>query len=77
MAYPSLTTGPKLLKIKTKNDEIEELRYKAEKHDYENILKSLKIDKDYYKEIKIELKETSYYIISSTLSIVNPRLVFR
>ena len=41
---------PSLLKVKTKDDEIKDLKYKAEKHDYENILKSLEIDNDYYKK---------------------------
>ena len=34
---------PELLKIKT-NDEIKELKCRTEKHDPENVLKSLKID---------------------------------
>ena len=34
---------PTLLKITTKDDEIEELKYKTEKHDQENILKLPKI----------------------------------
>ena len=29
---------PSLLKVKTKDDEIKDLKHKAEKHDYENIL---------------------------------------
>ena len=41
---------PSLLKVTTKDDEIRELQYKTEKHDHENILKSLKIDSDYYKK---------------------------
>ena len=42
--YPSLNNDPELLQMKTKDDEIKDLHYKREKHDYENILKSLKID---------------------------------
>ena len=33
-----------MLKSKTKDDEIKNLKNKTEKHDHENILKSLKID---------------------------------
>ena len=41
---------PELLKIKTKDDEIKELKYIYEKHDHEKIIKSLKIDNEYYKK---------------------------
>ena len=47
--YPNLNE-PELLKIKTRDDEIKNLKYQTEKHDHENILKSLKIDKEYYKK---------------------------
>ena len=43
MAYPNLNGDPELLKIK-RDDEIKNLKYQKEKHDHENILKSLKID---------------------------------
>ena len=39
--YPNLNNETKLFKIKTKDDEIEELKYKTEKHGHENILKAL------------------------------------
>ena len=48
--YPNLNIDPELLKIKTKDDEIKDLKYKTEKHDYENISKSLKIDSEYYRK---------------------------
>ena len=32
----------------TRDNKIEELEYKTEKHDYKNILKSLIIDKEHY-----------------------------
>ena len=38
------------MKIKTRDDEIENLKYQTEKHDHENVLKSLKVDNDYYKK---------------------------
>ena len=56
--YPNLNKEPELLKIKTKEDEIKDLKYKTEKHDFENILKSLKIDNEYYeKRYKSLIKE--------------------
>ena len=48
---------PTLLTITTKDDEFEELKYKTEKHDHENILKSLKIDNEYYKKKYKSLNE--------------------
>ena len=47
--YPNLNNDPELLKI-TKDDEIKDLKYKSEKHDHEKILRSLKIDNEYYKK---------------------------
>ena len=44
--YPDLKNEPELLKIKTRDNEIKNLKYQTEKHDYENILKSLKIDNE-------------------------------
>ena len=46
---------PSLLKVKTKEDEIKDLKFKAEKHDYENILKSREID--YYKNKSVNKKK--------------------
>ena len=46
--YPSSNIDPELLKIKTRDDETKNLKYQTKKHDHENILKSLKIDKEYY-----------------------------
>ena len=48
--YPILNNDPQLLRIETEDDETEDLRYRTEKHYYENLLKSLKIDKEYYKK---------------------------
>ena len=48
--YPNLKTDDvELLTIKTKEDQSKELQYKTEKHDFENILKSLKSDNESYK----------------------------
>ena len=41
--YPDLKNEPELLKIKTKDDQLKELQYRTEKHDFDNILKSLKM----------------------------------
>ena len=38
------------MKIKTRDDEIKNLKYQTEKHDNENILKSLKSDNESYKK---------------------------
>ena len=48
--YPDLKNEPEILKIKTRDDEIKNLKYQTEKHDHENILKSLKADNEYYKK---------------------------
>ena len=53
MAYPKFNGNgdPQLLTYKTKDDEIEQPKFKTEKHDYENFLNSLKIDNDYFKKV--------------------------
>ena len=43
---PNLNNDPELSKINTKADEIKDLKLRTEKHNHENFLKSLKIDKD-------------------------------
>ena len=48
--YLNLNNEPELLKIKTRDDEIKNLKYQTEKHDHEDLLKSLKIDIEYYKK---------------------------
>ena len=59
--YPNLNNDPELLKTKTRDHEIKDLRYKSEKQDYENILKSLKFDNDYYTKKYKSLKKRKYY----------------
>ena len=39
MAYPNVNSYPEFFKITNKNDEIEEIKFKLEKHDYEKIVK--------------------------------------
>ena len=48
--YPDLKNEPELLKTKTRDDEIKNLKYQTEKLDHENLLKPLKIDNEYYKK---------------------------
>ena len=76
---------PELLKFKTKDDEIEELKVWTEKHDNEKNLKSLKIGIDYlrknYKNSigrkkRLIFSEKTFGMFSaktsSTLSLLNP-----
>ena len=83
--YPDLKNEPELLKIKTRDDEIKNLKYQSEKHDHENILKSLKVDNEYYKKIYKSLNKKKILLIiteilvgsgstigSSALSIISP-----
>ena len=53
--YPNLNNNPELLETKSKGDIIEEMKYKTEKHDHENRLKSRKIDDENYKKKYINL----------------------
>ena len=48
--YPNIYIEPELLKIKTRADETINLKYQTEEHDHENILKSPKIDDEYYQK---------------------------
>ena len=64
---PNIRNEPELLKIKTRDDEIKKIKYRTEKHDHENILKSLKIDDDYYKKYKNLKKKKILLIITEIL----------
>ena len=83
--YPDLKNEPELLKIKTRDDEIKNLKYQTEKHDHENILKSLKSDNQYYtkkykslnrKKVLMIITEillgSGSAISSSAMSMINP-----
>ena len=83
--YPDLKNEPEFLKIKTRDDEIKNLKYQTEKHDHENILKSLKIDNEYYKKKYKGLNKKKILLIiteilvgsastisSSTMGLINP-----
>ena len=86
--YPKLKTDDvELLRIKTKDDQLKELQYKTEKHDHENILKSLKVDNEYYKKKYKNLNKKKVLLIIteiligsgsaislSTMSLINPSI---
>ena len=86
--YPDLKNEPELLKIKTRVDEIKNLKYQTEKHDHENILKSLKVDNENYKKKYKSLNKKKVLLIiteilvgagsavgSSTMGLINPGAV--
>ena len=86
-SYLDLKNDVELLKIKTKDDQLKELQYKTEKHDHENILKSLKIDNEYYKKKYKSLNKKKVLLIiseilvgsgsaigTSTMSLINPSI---
>ena len=83
--YPNLKVYPELLKLKTKDAEIEDLNYRTDKHDHEKKLKSLKIDNEYYrkkhknsnkKKILIIITEilvgSASAVGSSAMGLINP-----
>ena len=83
--YPDLKNEPEVLKIKTRDDEIKNLKYQTEKHDHENFLKSLKSDNEYYKKKYKNLNKKKVLLIitemlvgagsavgSSTMGLINP-----
>ena len=46
MAYPNINGDAEFLKLKTRDDEIKNLKSQTEKHDFDNVLKSLKNDNE-------------------------------
>ena len=83
--YPILNNEPELLKIRTRDYEIKNLKYQTEKHDHEIILKSLKMDSEYYKKKYKSLNKKEVLLIileilvgtgsavgSSTMGLINP-----
>ena len=83
--YPDLKNEQEMLKIKTKDDEIKNLKYQTAKHDHESIMKSFKIDKKYYKKKYKTLNKKKILLIitesligsgsaigSSTMGLINP-----
>ena len=85
MAYPNINNDPEVLKIETRDDESKNLKYQTEKHDFDNILKSLKSDNEKYKKKNKSLNKKKILLIiteklvgtgsavgSSTMSLINP-----
>ena len=85
---PNLNNEPEFLRIKTRDEEIKNLKYQTEKHDHENILKSLKIDDEYYKTKYSSLNKKKVLLIiteilvgscsamgSSAMGLINPGAV--
>ena len=85
MTYPNKNIEPELLKTKTGDDEIKNLKYQTEKHYHEMILKSLKNDNECYKKKYKSLNKKKVLLInteilvgstslagSSTMSLINP-----
>ena len=84
--YPNLKTDDvELLKIKTKDDQLKELQYKTEKHDHENILKTLKAGNELVKKKYKSLNKKKILLIiteilvgagsavgSSSMALINP-----
>ena len=83
--YPNLNNEPELLKIKTSDDEITNLKDQTEKYELENILKSLKVDNEYYKKKYKKLNKMKVLLIiteilvgsasavgSPTMGLINP-----
>ena len=67
--YPNVNNEPELLKIKTRDDVIRNLKYQTEKHDHENILKSLKIDNESYKKKYKNLNKKKVLLIITKILI--------
>ena len=85
--YPDLKNEPELIKNKTRDDEIKNLKYQTEKHDHENILKSLKVDNEFYKKKYKSLNKKKVLLIiteilvgsgsaisTSTMSLITPSI---
>ena len=86
-AYPNLINEPKILNMKTRDDEIKQLKNQTKKHDLDNIIKPLKNEKEYYKKkykslnkekLLLNITETLIgsrsAIGSSTMSFINPTI---
>ena len=69
MAYLNLTIDSEMLKIKTKGDEIKDLKYETEKHLHEKTLKSLKIDNEYHRKKNKSLKKKKVLLFISEILI--------
>ena len=69
MDYPNINIELVILKIKKRNDEIENLKDPTKKYDHEKILKSIYIDKEYYKKKCRSLNKKKIFVIVSEIMI--------
>ena len=69
--YPNLNNEPELLKLKTRDDEIKNSKYQTEKHDHENILKSLKSNIEFYKKKHKKLNKKKVLLIITEILVVS------
>ena len=85
--YPNLSKEPELLDLKTRNDEIKNLKYRSEKHNHQKNLKCPKTDNEYYKKEYKSLNKKKVLLIitesllgsgsaitTSTMSLINRRI---
>ena len=85
--YRTINNEPELPKVKTRDDEIKNLKYQTEKHDRENTLKSLESDNESYKKKYKSLNKQKVLLIiteilvgsgsaigTSTMSLLNPSI---
>ena len=85
--YPNLNNEPELIQIRPKDDQLKELQYKTEKHDHENISKSLKNDNESIKKEYKSLNKKKILLIiteiligsgsaigTSTMGLINPSI---
>ena len=64
MSYLGITNEPELLKTKTRDDEIKNLKYQTEKHDYENLLRTLQANSEKYKKKYKSLNKMKVLLLS-------------
>ena len=83
--YRNINKEPELLKIKTRDDEIKNLKYQTEKHDHEKILKSLNNENESNRKTYKKLNKKKVLLIiteiffgagsavgSSSMALINP-----
>ena len=63
MTYPNLNNHPDFLKLKTRDDEIKQIKINSEKHDYDNNWNSLKIDNDFFEEKYKSFNKKNLFLI--------------
>ena len=67
--YTNINNDPEFLKRKARADEFKNLKYQAEKHDHEYILKLFKIDNDYSKKKHKSLEKKKVLLIITEISL--------